>query len=189
MRHFLALPLLASRVRESAVTARLVLPARMPQRLGSRCPTTASRAVPIAAIASRADEKTLLTFEPATDNESKRVHVPRGPTLEKLDTPTRPCHDTIVGHVPAWIDTRDSEVRTPGPSLSASQPPFAIPPRSPPRILPPSDLGDLRGSFSQPWMPSRGPRHLDRPHKCKLDAPAHPNCDQKPSMFQCSSAS
>lgn len=78
MRHFLALPLLASRVRESAVTARLVLPARMPQRLGPRCPTTASRAVPIAAIASRADEKTLLTFEPATDNESKRVHVPGG---------------------------------------------------------------------------------------------------------------
>jgi hypothetical protein len=71
MRHFLALPLLASRVRESAITARLVLPARVPQRLIPRRPTTAGRAVPITAIASRADEKTLLTFEPATDNKSK----------------------------------------------------------------------------------------------------------------------
>jgi len=53
MRHFLALPLLASRVRESAITARLVLPARVPQRLIPRRPTTAGRAVPITAIASR----------------------------------------------------------------------------------------------------------------------------------------
>jgi len=71
MRHFLALPVLASRVRESAITARLVLPARLPQRMGTRRPTTAGRAVPIAAVASCADEKALLTFEPATDNKTK----------------------------------------------------------------------------------------------------------------------
>lgn len=71
MRHFLALPLLASRVRESAVTARLVLPARLPQRLGPRRPPTEGRAVPIAAITSRADEKRLLAFEPTTDNKTK----------------------------------------------------------------------------------------------------------------------
>jgi hypothetical protein len=71
MRHFLALPLLASRVRESAVTARLVLPARLPQRLGTRRQTTAGRAVPIAVIASRADEEPLLALDPATDNKTK----------------------------------------------------------------------------------------------------------------------
>lgn len=71
MRHFLALPLLASRMRESTVTARLVLPPCLPQRLHTRRLTTDSRTVPIAAIASRADEKALLTFKPATDNKSK----------------------------------------------------------------------------------------------------------------------
>jgi hypothetical protein len=71
MRHFLALPLLASRVRESAVTARLVLPARSAQRLRTRRLTTDGRAVPIAAVATRADEKHLLTLEPATDNKTK----------------------------------------------------------------------------------------------------------------------
>jgi hypothetical protein len=71
MRHFLALPLLASRVREFAVTTCLVLPARLPQRLGPRRLTTGGRAIPIAAVASRADEEALLTFNPATDNKAK----------------------------------------------------------------------------------------------------------------------
>ena len=109
MRHFLALPLLASRMRESTVTARLVLPPRLAQRLGPRRLTTDGRAVPIAAVASRADEKALLTFEPATDNKSKRVHVPRVPTPKNWTRPrgraTTPSSDTSP-----WIDTRDSEV-------------------------------------------------------------------------------
>jgi hypothetical protein len=71
MRHFLALPLLASRMREFAVTTCLVLPARLPWRLGPHRLTTDGRAVPIPAVASRADEKALLTFEPATDNKTK----------------------------------------------------------------------------------------------------------------------
>jgi len=109
MRHFLALPLLASCVRKAAVAARLVLPARLAQRLGPRRLTTDGRAVPIAAVASRADEKALLTFEPATDNKSKRVHVPRVPTPKNWTRPrgraTTPSSDTSP-----WIDTRDSEV-------------------------------------------------------------------------------
>jgi hypothetical protein len=71
MRHFLALPVLASSVREFAVTTRLVLPPRVPQRLGPHRPTTADRAVPITAITSGADEEHLLTLEPATDNKTK----------------------------------------------------------------------------------------------------------------------
>jgi hypothetical protein len=71
MRHFLALPVLASRMREFAVTARLVLPTRVPQRLSPHRPTTADRAVPITAITSRPDEKHLLTLEPTTDNKTK----------------------------------------------------------------------------------------------------------------------
>jgi hypothetical protein len=71
MRHFLATPLLASRVREFAVAACLILPTRLAQRLGPRRLTTDGRAVPITAVASSADEKCLLTFEPATDNKSK----------------------------------------------------------------------------------------------------------------------
>jgi hypothetical protein len=38
----------------------------------------------------------------------------------------------------------DSEVRTPGPSLSTSKPLVAILPRSPAPILPPHDLDELR---------------------------------------------
>lgn len=143
MRHFLALPLLASRVREFAVTTCLVLPARLPQRLGPHCLTTVGRAVPIAAVASRADEEALLTFKPATDNKSKRVHVPKVPTPENW-TPPRGRVTTPSSDTSPWIDTRDSKVRTPSPSLSETRSHFAIPTRSPTPILFPHPLGDLR---------------------------------------------
>jgi hypothetical protein len=72
MRHFLlAVFLLASGVRESAVTAGLVLPARLPQRLSPRRPTAADRAVPIPVIAPSAQEENLPAILPATDNEAK----------------------------------------------------------------------------------------------------------------------
>ncbi len=146
MRHFLALPLLASRMREFAVAARLVLPARLPQRLGPRRLTTVGRTVPITAVASRADEEALLTFKPATDNKSKRVHVPEVPTPENW-TPPRGRVTTPSSDTSPWIDTRDSEVRTPSPSLSETRSPFVIPTRSTPPIIRPHDLGDPGNPF------------------------------------------
>ena len=146
MRHFLALPLLASRVRESPVTTRLVLPPRVLQRLCPRRFTTVGRAVPIAAVASRADEEALLTFKPATDNKSKRVQVPEVPTPENW-TPPRGRVTTPSSDTSPWIDTRDSEVRTPSPSLSETRSPFAIPTRSTPPIILPHDLGDPGNPF------------------------------------------
>jgi hypothetical protein len=55
---------------------------------------------------------------------------------------TTPSSDTSP-----WIDTRGSEVRAPGPSLSETRSPFAISPRSATPILFPHDLGDLGTPF------------------------------------------
>lgn len=72
MRHFLlAVFLLTCGMRESAVTACLVLPARLPQRLRPRRPTAADRAVPIPVIASGTQEENLPAILPVTDNEAK----------------------------------------------------------------------------------------------------------------------
>jgi len=72
MRHFLlAVFLLTSGVCESAVTACLVLPARLPQGLRPRRPTPADRAVPIPVIAPGTQEETLPAILPATDKEAK----------------------------------------------------------------------------------------------------------------------
>ena len=109
MRHFLAVSLLASRVRESAVTARLVLPARLPQRLCPSRLTAADRAVSIAAIAWHADEKHPLTLGPATNHEAKRVHVP-GRRRREIGRAHAAVRRPISSDTSPWIDTRDSEL-------------------------------------------------------------------------------
>ena len=50
MRHFLALALLAGRMRESTVAAGLISPARLAQRVAPRPPTTTVGAISIAVV-------------------------------------------------------------------------------------------------------------------------------------------
>ena len=64
-----------------------------------------------------------------------------GARLAQSWTRPRGRATTLSSDTSPWIDTRDSEVRTPSPSLSETRSPFAIPTRSPTPILFPHDLG------------------------------------------------
>jgi len=94
MRHFLALALLSGCVAEAAFAAGLVSPARLPKRLRPGRLTAPTRAVPVAPIAPGADEEHLPALRPATDDETKRIHVP-GADAGKLDATHAAVRRTI----------------------------------------------------------------------------------------------
>jgi len=94
-----------------------------------------------------------------------------GARLAQSWTRPRGRATTLSSDTSPWIDTRDSEVRTPTPHF----PKLGRPSLSRPAHLRQFSSLMISGGLSQPRMPSRGHRHLDRPHKCKLHSPTHPN--------------